>query len=74
MTVNLAGTRTDLPAIARTKDESGNRAGYVLTWASKPENVAFVPDEASKKGGYKLEATDSGLLLKRYIGLKIIVK
>ncbi len=74
VTVNLAGTRTDLPAIARTKDENGKRCGYVLTWASKPANVAFALNEASKQGGYKLEATDTGLLLKRYIGLKIIVK
>ena len=74
VTVNLVGTRTDLPAIARTKDGSGNRAGYVLTWASKPANVAFALNEASKQGGYKLEATDTGLLLIRRIGMTIIVK
>ena len=74
VTVNLAGTRTDLPAIARTKDGSGNRAGYVLTWAAKPENVEFVLSEASKKGGYKLTANDTGLLLTRAPGFMIIVK
>ncbi len=74
VTVNLAGTRTDLSAIARTKDEGGNRAGYVLTWAAKPENVEFVLDAASKKDGYKLTANDTGLLLTRHIGLRIIVK
>ena len=74
VTVNLSGTRTDLPAIARTKDEGGNRAGYVLTWAAKPENVEFVLDAASKKDGYKLTANDTGLLLTRHIGLRIIVK
>ena len=74
VTVNLAGTRTDLPAIARTKDEGGNRAGYVLTWAAKPENVEFVLSEASKKDGYKLVADDTGLLLTRAPGFIIIVK
>ena len=74
VTVNLSGTRTDLPAIARTKDESGNRAGYVLTWAAKPENVEFVLSEASKKDGYKLVADDAGLLLTRAPGFIIIVK
>ena len=74
VTVNLAGTRTDLPAIARTKDEDGKRAGYVLTWAAKPENVEFVLSEASKKDGYKLVADDTGLLLTRAPGFIIIVK
>ena len=74
VTVNLAGTRTDLPAIARTKDEGGNRAGYVLTWAAKPENVEFVLDAVSKKVGYKLTANDTGLLLTRSPGFIIIVK
>ena len=74
VTVNLSGTRTDLPAIARTKDEGGNRAGYVLTWAAKPENVEFVLDEASRKAGYKLTANDTGLLLTRSPGFMIIVK
>ena len=74
MTVNLSGTRTDLPAIARTKDESGNRGGYVLTWAAKPENVEFVLSEASKKDGYKLVADNTGLLLTRTPGFIIIVK
>ena len=74
VTVNLSGTRTDLPAIARTKDESGNRGGYVLTWAAKPENVEFVLSEASKKDGYKLVADNTGLLLTRAPGFIIIVK
>ena len=74
MTVNLAGTRTDLPAIARTKDENGKRGGYVLTWEAKPENVAFALNEASKKAGYKLVADDTGLLLTRCMGMTIIVK
>ncbi len=74
VTVNLAGTRTDLPAIARTKDEGGNRAGYVLTWTAKPENVEFVLDEASKNAGYKLTANDTGLLFTRAPGFMIIVK
>jgi hypothetical protein len=74
VTVNLAGTRTDLPAIARTKDEDGKRGGYVLTWAAKPENVEFVLDEASRKAGYKLTVNDAGLLLTRVPGFIIIVK
>jgi hypothetical protein len=74
VTVNLAGTRTDLPAIARTKDENGKRGGYVLTWAAKPENVEFVLSEASKKDGYKLTADGTGLLLTRHIGLRIVVR
>ena len=74
MTVNLAGTRTDLPAIARTKDENGKRGGYVLTWAAKPENVEFMLSEASKEEGYKLVADGTGLLLTRAPGFVIIVK
>ena len=74
VTVCLAGTRTDLSAIARTNDENRKPAGYILTWPAKPENVEFVLDAASKKDGYKLTANDTGLLLTRHIGLRIIVK
>ena len=74
VTVNLSGTRTDLPALARTKDENGKRAGYVLTWDAKPENVEFVLDEASRKAGYKLTVNDAGLLFTRTPGFIIIVK
>jgi len=42
--------------------------------AAKPENVEFVLSEASKKGGYKLTANDTGLLLTRSPGFIIIVK
>ena len=61
-------------SVARTKDENQKPAGYVLTWPGKPENVEFVLDAASKKDGYKLTANDTGLLLTRHIGLRIIVK
>ena len=74
VTVNLVGTRTDLPAIARTKDESGKRAGYVLTWDAKPENVAFMLSEESKAAGFKLVADDTGLLLTRIPGFMLIVR
>ena len=74
VTVNLAGTRADLPALAKTKDGSGNPAGYVLTWASKPANVEFALSEASRQGGYRLEATDAGLLLTRRLGTIFLVK
>ena len=73
--VNLVGgTRTDLMALAATRDEAGKPCGYVVTWSARPENVDFVPSSATKADGFRLLADETGLLLSRRSGTVLIVR
>lgn len=74
VTVNLMGERTDLMAIASSKNEEGKPSGYVLKWPAKPADVEFAPSPATKAAGFKLLADETGLLLSRRAGTVLIVR
>lgn len=74
VTVNLMGERTDLMAIASSKNEEGKPSGYVLKWPAKPADVEFAPSPATKAAGFKLLADETGLLLSRRTGTVLIVR
>ena len=74
VTVNLVGERTDLMAIASSKNEEGKPSGYVLKWPAKPADVEFAPSPATKAAGFKLLADETGLLLSRRTGTVLIVR
>ena len=65
--VNLAG-RTDLNAIRKSESP------YVVTWNAAPVNVDFVLDAQSYADGYRISPDEKGLLLKRYMGMMILVR
>ena len=65
--VNLAG-KTDLIAIKNSESP------YVVTWPSQPANVDFVLDAQSHADGYRISPDEKGLLLKRYMGMMILVR
>ena len=65
--VNLAG-RTDLNAIRKSESP------YIVTWNAAPANVDFVLDAQSYADGYRISPDEKGLLLKRYMGIMILVR
>ena len=65
--VNLAG-KTDLIAIKKSESP------YVVTWNAAPANVDFVLDAQSYADGYRISPDEKGLLLKRYMGMMILVR
>ena len=65
--VNLAG-KTDLIAIKKSESP------YVVTWNAAPVNVDFVLDAQSYADGYRISPDEKGLLLKRYMGMMILVR
>ena len=65
--VNLAG-RTDLNAIRKSESP------YVVTWNAAPANVDFVLDAQSHADGYRISPDEKGLLLKRFLGITILIR
>ena len=65
--VNLAG-KTDLIAIKKSESP------YVVTWNAAPANVDFVLDAQSHADGYRISPDEKGLLLKRFLGITILVR
>ena len=72
MTVDLTGREAEMESLAKGEVE-GNERGYVITWATKPTNVTFVPKMANAEK-YVLTPTDTGLRIRKPKGLVIIVK
>ena len=65
--VNLAG-KTDLIAIKKSESP------YVVTWNAAPANVDFVLDAQSHADGYRISPDEKGLLLKRFLGITILIR
>ena len=72
VTVDLTGREAEMESLMKGEVE-GNERGYVITWATKPTNVKFVPKMANAEK-YKLSVTDNGLRILKPRGIVIVVK